>query len=117
MNKLIIPLVACITCAIIVSITAVTVRPEQNLNIANEKKVKILAAAGIQTNKVDEEKIEKSVQDLFDLSPRGIREHLKLTNAIYVPTSAYGHFGREPSDKGHFTWEKTDLVESLKGIA
>ena len=42
------------------------------------------------TNKVDEQKIEKSVQDLFDLSPRGIREHLKLTNAIYVPTSAYG---------------------------
>ena len=69
------------------------------------------------TNKVDEQKIEKSVQDLFDLSPRGIREHLKLTNAIYVPTSAYGHFGREPSDKGHFTWEKTDLVDALKGIA
>ena len=56
------------------------------------------------TNKIDEQKIEKSVQDLFDLSPRGIREHLKLTNAIYVPTSAYGHFGREPSDEGHFTW-------------
>ena len=69
------------------------------------------------TNKIDEQKIEKSVQDLFDLSPRGIREHLKLTNAIYVPTSAYGHFGREPSDKGHFTWEKTDLVDALKGIA
>jgi S-adenosylmethionine synthetase len=68
------------------------------------------------TNKIDEQKIEKSVQDLFDLSPRGIREHLKLTKAIYVPTSAYGHFGREPSDKGHFTWEKTDLVEALKGI-
>ena len=68
------------------------------------------------TNKVDEQKIEKSVQELFDLSPRGIRQHLKLTNAIYVPTSAYGHFGREPSDKGHFTWEKTDLVEALKGI-
>ena len=55
MNKLIIPLVACIACAIIVSVTAVSVRPEQNLNIENEKKVKILAAAGIQTEKVDEE--------------------------------------------------------------
>ena len=55
MNKLIIPLVACIACAIIVSVTAVSVRPEQNLNIENEKKVKILAAAGIQTDKVDEE--------------------------------------------------------------
>ena len=55
MNKLIIPLVACIACAIIVSVTAVSVRPEQNLNIENEKKVKILAAAGIHTDKVDEE--------------------------------------------------------------
>jgi len=55
MNKLIIPLVACIVCAIIVSVTAVSVRPEQNLNVENEKKVKILAAAGIKTDKVDEE--------------------------------------------------------------
>ena len=55
MNKLIIPLVACIACAIIVSVTAVSVRPEQNLNVENEKKVKILAAAGIETDKVDEE--------------------------------------------------------------
>ena len=55
MNKLIIPLVACIACAIIVSVTAVSVRPEQNLNVENEKKVKILAAAGIKTDKVDEE--------------------------------------------------------------
>ena len=55
MKKLIIPLVACIVCAIIVSVTAVTVRPEQNLNVENEKKIKILAAAGIQTDKVDEE--------------------------------------------------------------
>ena len=55
MNKLIIPLVACIACAIIVSVTAVSFRPEQNLNIENEKKIKILAAAGIETDKVDEE--------------------------------------------------------------
>ena len=55
MNKLIIPLVACIACAIIVSVTAVSVRPEQNLNIENEKKIEILAAAGIETDKVDEE--------------------------------------------------------------
>ena len=68
------------------------------------------------TNKVDEKKIESSVQDMFDLSPRGIREQLKLTNAIYVPTSAYGHFGRTPTDEGHFSWEKTDLVNSLKSL-
>ncbi|PPR52352.1 MAG: S-adenosylmethionine synthase [Alphaproteobacteria bacterium MarineAlpha5_Bin4] len=66
------------------------------------------------TNKIDEAKIEKLIPDLFDLSPRGIREHLKLSNPIYVPTSAYGHFGRKPLTTGHFSWEKTDLVDKLK---
>ena len=66
------------------------------------------------TNKVDETKIENLIPELFDLSPRGIREHLNLTNPIYVPTSAYGHFGRKPTTEGHFTWEKTDLVDSFK---
>ena len=66
------------------------------------------------TNKVDETKIENLIPELFDLSPRGIREHLNLTNPIYVPTSAYGHFGRKPNTEGHFTWEKTDLVDSFK---
>jgi len=66
------------------------------------------------TNQVDELKIEKIIPELFDLSPRGIREHLKLSNPIYEPTAAYGHFGRIPSDKGHFTWEKLNLVEDLK---
>ena len=66
------------------------------------------------TNKVDETKIENLIPELFDLSPRGIREHLNLTNPIYVPTSAYGHFGRKPTTEGHFTWEKTDLVDNFK---
>ena len=68
------------------------------------------------TNQVDESKIEKIIPELFDLSPRGIREHLKLSNPIYEPTAAYGHFGRIPSDKGHFTWEKLNLVEDLKNF-
>ena len=66
------------------------------------------------TNNVDETKIEKIIPELFDLSPRGIREHLKLSSPIYQPTAAYGHFGREADEKGYFTWEKTDLVEELK---
>ena len=66
------------------------------------------------TNKVDEKNIENLIPEMFDLSPRGIREYLKLSNPIYVPTSAYGHFGRIPSAQGHFTWEKTDLVDSFK---
>ncbi len=55
MNKMIIPLIACIACAVVVSVTAVTVRPEQNLNVENEKKLKILAAAGITTDEVEKE--------------------------------------------------------------
>ena len=68
------------------------------------------------TNNVDEKKIQEIIPELFDLSPRGIKEHLKLVNAIYEPTASYGHFGRKPNGKGHFTWEKTDLVEELKNF-
>ena len=64
---------------------------------------------------IDESKLAKVVNDMVNLSPRGIREHLHLNRAIYVPTSAYGHFGRTPDvDLGTFTWEKTDLADELK---
>ena len=64
---------------------------------------------------VDEAKLAKVVDGLVNLSPRGIREHLHLNRPIYVPTSAYGHFGRTPdAERGTFTWEKTDLVDELK---
>ena len=59
--------------------------------------------------------IEKILSDLINMSPRGIREHLKLNSAIYVPSSAYGHFGRVPNEsvEGSFSWEKTDLVTAI----
>ena len=60
-------------------------------------------------------KLAVVLQDLVDLSPRGIRTHLGLNKAIYTPTSSYGHFGRTPTEQGHFSWEKTDLVDALKG--
>ena len=60
------------------------------------------------------EKIKKVINDNFDLSPRGIREMLNLNNPIYEITSAYGHFGRKPSNKGQFSWEKTDKVDLFK---
>ncbi len=64
---------------------------------------------------IDEVKLAKVIDGLVNLSPRGIREHLHLNRAIYVPSSAYGHFGRTPDeDAGTFTWEKTDLVDELK---
>ena len=65
----------------------------------------------------DEEKIKKVmniIQDNFDLSPRGIREMLKLNKPIYQTTSSYGHFGRKPTDKGEFSWEKTDKADLFK---
>jgi len=60
------------------------------------------------------EKIKKIIENNFNLSPRGIREMLKLNNPIYEITSAYGHFGRKPSNKGEFTWEKTDKTDLFK---
>lgn len=94
-------------------------------NLAEECVIQLSYAIGVSkplsiyintngTSQVDETKIENLIPELFDLSPRGIREHLQLSNPIYVPTSAYGHFGRTPTIQGHFTWEKTDLVESFK---
>ncbi|MBX9740113.1 MAG: methionine adenosyltransferase [Beijerinckiaceae bacterium] len=66
------------------------------------------------TGKVDPAKLERVLMEVMSLSPRGIREHLKLNRPIYARTSAYGHFGRTPDDEGGFSWEKTDLVEVLK---
>ena len=60
------------------------------------------------------EKIKKIINENFDLSPRGIREILKLNNPIYEITSAYGHFGRKSSNKGEFSWEKTDKADLFK---
>jgi S-adenosylmethionine synthetase len=66
------------------------------------------------TGKIDEAKLSKVLQQLVNLTPRGIREHLGLNKAIYARTSSYGHFGRAPEKDGGFSWEKTDLVKELK---
>ena len=60
------------------------------------------------------EEVKKRIEDNFDLSPRGIREMLELNKPIYEVTSAYGHFGRKPTSKGEFSWEKTDKTNILK---
>jgi len=63
------------------------------------------------TSLVDEEKITQCVEELFDLTPKGIINSLDLLKPIYRKTSAYGHFGRE--EEG-FSWEKLDRVEDIK---
>ncbi len=66
------------------------------------------------TGRVDEDKLSRILQELLDLSPRGIRTHLGLNKPIYARTAAYGHFGRAPDADGGFSWERLDLVPELK---
>ena len=64
---------------------------------------------------IDETRLERVLRESVDLTPRGIRRHLRLNRPIYAPSSAYGHFGRAPDAAlDNFTWEKTDLVETLR---
>jgi S-adenosylmethionine synthetase len=71
-----------------------------------------------ETGKIDPAKLESVLPQLMGgCSPRAIREHLKLNRPIYARTAAYGHFGRTPDADGGFSWEKTDLVQELRGIA
>jgi S-adenosylmethionine synthetase len=63
---------------------------------------------------ISDEKLTKIVRDVFDLTPRGIIDRLKLRRGIYRKTAAYGHFGRTDPD---FTWEALDMVETLKSKA
>jgi S-adenosylmethionine synthetase len=63
---------------------------------------------------VDEQRLASVLQEIMDLSPRGIRTHLGLNKPIYARTAAYGHFGRVPEPDGSFSWERLDLVEELR---
>ena len=93
-------------------------------NIADRCTVQLSYAIGVarplsvyldfhQTGKMPESVLEDKIDQIMDLSPKGIRTHLKLNRPIYARTSAYGHFGRDPDNEGGFSWEKTDLVSKL----
>jgi S-adenosylmethionine synthetase len=90
--------------------------------LADRVEVQIAYAIGIaeplsifvdthQTGKVPADKIVKLIRKHFDLTPKGIIEKLDLRRPIYKKTAAYGHFGRNDKD---FTWETTDMAETLK---
>jgi S-adenosylmethionine synthetase len=66
------------------------------------------------TGTVSEERIVKAIDQVFDLTPRGIIRTLDLLKPIYRSTAAYGHFGRDPGADGSFSWEKTDKIAELK---
>jgi S-adenosylmethionine synthetase len=93
-------------------------------SLASKCEVQIAYAIGVakpisimvdtfNTSKVPEEQIEEKVMEVFDTSPAGIINTLRLKRPIYKKTSAYGHFGRSDSD---FSWEKTDKADALKTV-
>jgi S-adenosylmethionine synthetase len=80
------------------------------------------------TGVMPDARIEKLVDEVFDLTPKGIIDALKLRRPIYRQTATYGHFGRRPTTavyqngtKDHkvdlFTWERTDRVKDLLSAA
>jgi len=66
------------------------------------------------TGKVEDPKLSKILNDLFDLRPAAIIEYLNLRRPIFRKTAAYGHFGRDDAD---FTWEKTNRADELRKAA
>jgi len=90
--------------------------------VANRVTIQIAYAIGVVnpvsimidthgTSVIEESKIEKCVEELFDLTPAGIIKELNLLRPIYKKTAVYGHFGRENMQ---FTWEKTNRAEEIK---
>lgn len=90
--------------------------------IADRVEVQIAYAIGIPepvsvltetfgTGRIPSEEIVRIIKNNFDLTPKGMIETLNLRRPIFKKTAAYGHFGRNDPD---FTWEKTDMVETLK---
>ncbi len=66
------------------------------------------------TGKISEDRLVQIIRDVFDLRPKGLIAQLDLLKPIYLPTAAYGHFGR---NEDSFSWEKTDKVDELKAAA
>jgi S-adenosylmethionine synthetase len=76
------------------------------------------------TGSLPDTTLEKMVQEVFDLTPKGIIDALKLKRPIYRPTASYGHFGRQPKTRNYdgkkvdlFTWEQSDRVKDLLSAA
>ena len=70
------------------------------------------------SGEVNPARLEQVLPELIGgATPRAIREHLGLNRPIYARTAAYGHFGRTPDADGGFSWERTDLVDTLRGLA
>jgi S-adenosylmethionine synthetase len=64
------------------------------------------------TGKLPEEALARVVRRVFPLSPKGMIDHLKLRDPVYLKTAAYGHFGRP-----EFAWERVDATDELLAMA
>ncbi|HXS25120.1 MAG TPA: methionine adenosyltransferase [Gemmatimonadales bacterium] len=76
------------------------------------------------TGALPDRRLEQVVRDVFDLTPRGIIDTLKLKRPIFSATATYGHFGRRPRTARYdgrtvqlFTWEETNRVKDLQTAA
>ncbi|TSA45475.1 methionine adenosyltransferase [bacterium] len=67
-----------------------------------------------RTGKIEDEKLEKIIEEIFPLKPADIIKELNLERPIYEQTASYGHFGRNDLK---LPWEKTDKVRQLKKLA
>lgn len=66
------------------------------------------------TGKISDSRIVELVREHFELRPKGLIKMLDLIRPIYLPTAAYGHFGREEPE---FSWERTDKADALRDAA
>ncbi|HBG21273.1 MAG TPA: methionine adenosyltransferase [Desulfobulbaceae bacterium] len=93
--------------------------------LADEVEVQVAYAIGISqpvsinvnsfgTGRISDAQIKKLITEFFDMRPKAIIQQLDLLRPVYLPTAAYGHFGRELDS---FTWEKTDKAEILRDAA
>ena len=73
-----------------------------------------ISVATFGTGRASDAQLTALIRENFDLRPYGIVKMLDLLRPIYLPTAAYGHFGREDLD---LSWEKTDKAEALRGAA
>ena len=116
MRNLIVPLFACIACAVVVSITAVIVRPEQIANVENEKKVKILSAACIKFEVSEDEK----ERGCISITKDQVDEEFKKITTIYVDFRSNEFVTVDPNYdhlKAVLKPELSELVPKEKDIA
>ena len=65
---------------------------------------------------IEGERLAKVINEIVDLTPKGIRTHLGLNKPIYQRSATYGHFGRDYENDGGFSWERIDLADTLKKL-